>query len=55
MPAVSAPESAIVLAERMNEFLIDMHAAVYDLMLPQLVETFAFGVWTVRLRPVSRY
>ncbi|KZV60927.1 hypothetical protein PENSPDRAFT_659271 [Peniophora sp. CONT] len=46
MPAVIAPESATVLAEQMNEFLLDMHTAVYNLMLPQLVETFAFGLFT---------
>ena len=43
MPAVIAPASATVLAEQMGEFLVDMHDAVYSLMLPQLVETFAFG------------
>lgn len=41
---VVAPESATVLAEQMDEFLVDMHEVVYNLMLPQLVETFAFGV-----------
>ncbi|VDB91579.1 unnamed protein product [Peniophora sp. CBMAI 1063] len=46
MAVVVAPESATVLAEQMDEFLASMHYAVYDLMLPQLVETFAFGLFT---------